>query len=117
MKKCIAVDLDGTLAFYDGWRGEEHIGEPIPDMVTRIKHWLREGDEVVIFSARCDCVDNFKEITRIHKYLKKIGLPPLQVTNRKLKKFTEIWDDRAIRVEKNTGRISSQRKIRRGDIL
>lgn len=32
-----AVDLDGTLAHYDGWRGEDHIGDPIPPMVERIK--------------------------------------------------------------------------------
>jgi hypothetical protein len=25
----IGVDLDGTLAHYDGWKGIDHIGEPI----------------------------------------------------------------------------------------
>ena len=33
----IAVDLDGTLAYYDVWRGEEHIGSPISDMFFRVK--------------------------------------------------------------------------------
>ena len=28
-KAWIGVDLDGTLARYDGWKGIEHIGEPI----------------------------------------------------------------------------------------
>lgn len=28
--KTIAVDLDGTLARYDGWKGIHHIGEPFP---------------------------------------------------------------------------------------
>ncbi len=27
-----AVDLDGTLAFYDEWRGADHIGAPIIPM-------------------------------------------------------------------------------------
>ena len=32
MSGWIGVDLDGTLAFYDMWRGMEHIGKPIPAM-------------------------------------------------------------------------------------
>ena len=32
----IAVDLDGTLARYDGWKGIDHIGDPIPLMVSRV---------------------------------------------------------------------------------
>lgn len=26
----IYVDLDGTLAKYNGWKGPENIGEPVP---------------------------------------------------------------------------------------
>ena len=36
----IGVDLDGTLAHYTGWRGEDHIGKPILPMLLRIKMWL-----------------------------------------------------------------------------
>ena len=28
--KWIGVDLDGTLAEWDGWHGHQHVGEPIP---------------------------------------------------------------------------------------
>jgi hypothetical protein len=48
----IGVDLDGTMAYYDGWKGADHIGEPIPAMVERVKRWLAEGREVRIFTAR-----------------------------------------------------------------
>ena len=51
-KGYIAVDLDGTLAFYDHWRGVEHVGEPIPAMVQRVRQWLSEGKDVRIFTAR-----------------------------------------------------------------
>lgn len=38
----IGVDLDGTLAIYDVWRGANHIGEPVPtymiDSVTIVEH-------------------------------------------------------------------------------
>jgi len=39
MNPWIGVDLDGTLAVYDGWRGPEHIGPPVPAMVERVKRW------------------------------------------------------------------------------
>ena len=42
----IGVDLDGTLAYYDYWRGPEHIGEPIPAMLERVQRWLAEGKDV-----------------------------------------------------------------------
>lgn len=48
----IAVDLDGTLAHYDHWRGPEHIGHPVPRMVEFVKGLLASGREVRIFTAR-----------------------------------------------------------------
>jgi hypothetical protein len=51
----IGVDLDGTLAHYDGWKGADHIGAPIPAMVERVKGWLAEGKTVKIFTARAYC--------------------------------------------------------------
>ena len=48
----IGVDLDGTLAYYDGWKGPEAIGEPIPRMVDRVLGWVNEGREVRILTAR-----------------------------------------------------------------
>ena len=38
-KGWIGVDLDGTLAEYHGWQGIEHIGEPIPKMMARVRRW------------------------------------------------------------------------------
>ena len=40
MQGWVGVDLDGTLATYDEWRGIEHVGEPIAPMVERVKRWL-----------------------------------------------------------------------------
>ena len=51
-KGWIGVDLDGTLAYYDQWRGEHHVGEPILPMLDRVKKWLSEGREVRICSWR-----------------------------------------------------------------
>ena len=45
-------DLDGTLAKYDGWKGIDHIGEPVELMVARIKTMHDEGKVVKILTAR-----------------------------------------------------------------
>lgn len=108
----IGVDLDGTLAVYDEWSGPEHIGAPIPLMVDRVKRWLAEGRLVRIFTARVshDGTDQrIKEATAarcaIHDWcLLHIGRV-LPITNLKDYAMLELWDDRAVQVEANTGQI------------
>jgi len=97
----IGVDLDGTLARYTGWKGSTHIGAPIPRMVKRIRRWVGHGKKVKIFTARAD---DEKSVNAIKKWLKAHELPALEVTNLKDEHMTELWDDRAVSVEKNTGR-------------
>ena len=45
-------DLDGTLAKYDGWKGIDHIGEPVTPMVELIRRMHDEGKVVKIMTAR-----------------------------------------------------------------
>lgn len=45
-------DLDGTLAKYDGWRGVDHVGEPVKPMVDLVKRMYDEGEAVKIMTAR-----------------------------------------------------------------
>jgi hypothetical protein len=47
----IGVDLDGTLAHYDVWKGPEHIGDQVVNMLERIKTWIENGNRVKIFTA------------------------------------------------------------------
>lgn len=106
----IGVDLDGTLAHYDGWKGADHIGDPIPTMVERVKGWLREGWRVKIMTAR---VWSDGSMTRnreayiatkyIHNWcLENLGTV-LEVTCQKDFEMISLWDDRAVRVVCNTG--------------
>ena len=96
-----AVDLDGTLAYYDGWKGIHHIGEPIPAMMSRVRHWLDEGKEVRIFTARVNnCLSAVKPI---QDWLEKHGLPRLAVTCEKNLSMVELWDDRCRQVVPNEG--------------
>jgi hypothetical protein len=99
-KEWIGVDLDGTLAYYDEWRGEEHIGRPIQPMVERVKQWLGEGKTVKIFTARATTKS---AIPFIRKWCKKHLGVALEVTSIKDQGMIELWDDRAIQVIKNKG--------------
>lgn len=104
--KCwIGVDLDGTLAFYDRWRGERHIGAPVPAMLARVKAWLAAGMEVRIFTARVS--GHHAEAREVEEAIKAwcrehVG-QALPVTCTKDYQMVELWDDRAVQVRKNTG--------------
>lgn len=94
------VDLDGTLAHYEGWKGPDHIGEPIPAMLARVRTWLAEGKQVRIFTARA-CIPD--QIPPVKAWLAKHGLPDLEVTNQKDYGMIALWDDRCVQVIPNTG--------------
>lgn len=97
----IGVDLDATLAHYEGWKGSGHIGDPIPRMVERVRAWLKAGKEVKIFTARA-CVP--EEIPLIQDWLENVaGLPRLPVTNVKDFRMLQLWDDRVVQVRPNKG--------------
>lgn len=123
MSGWIGVDLDGTIAEYTGCQGAAHIGNPVPAMVERVKRWLAEGRTVKIFTARV----SFPDIPLIGKSMdvvdaagrkfeadmareaiklwckEHIGVE-LEITNEKDYGMIELWDDRAVQVEPNTGR-------------
>jgi hypothetical protein len=99
-KGWIGVDLDGTLAYYDKWRGADHIGEPIKPLLKRVKEVIAAGSTVKIFTARASEKEN---IPHIKAWCKKHGLGDLEVTNVKDFAMTELWDDRAKQVIKNKG--------------
>lgn len=106
----MASIFDATLAQYDGWQGEEHIGDPVPAMLDRVKSWLEHGHPkygrvgVKIFTARVADPRRTNVRTVIERWcLEHIG-EVLEVTNEKDYGMIELWDDRAVQVEPNTGR-------------
>jgi hypothetical protein len=107
MSGWIGVDLDGTLAHYEGWLGLDHIGEPIEPMMKQVHEWLEKGFEVKIFTARVAVTGPLKEevVMHIHNWCVKHGLPPLEVTNVKDFGMVELYDDKAFHVRPNTGEI------------
>lgn len=107
MSGWIGVDLDGTLARYDGWEhNHNQIGEPIQPMLRRVIGWLSNHQDVRIFTARASASgSDYVEQTRLIEEwcLKHIG-KALPITCKKDFGMIELWDDRAVSVEMNTGR-------------
>ena len=104
----VGVDLDGTLAYYDQWRGIDHIGDPIPLMVERVKLMLEQGIDVRIFTARVCDMHPQEEIDKFLRAITKwtmthIGTQ-LPVTCTKDFSMVLLYDDRAVTVEHNTGK-------------
>jgi hypothetical protein len=95
----IGVDLDGTLAHYDGWK-DGAIGEPIKLMAERMFTWIKSGQEVRIVTARG--VDD--ERIRVQQWLWDKFRLMIPVQNTKTFRMHELWDDRAVQVVPNTGR-------------
>ena len=107
----IGVDLDGTLAKYEEWEGCDHVGEPIWPMVRRVKEWIAAGLNVRILTARVSFPENNAKrqyeaataMIAIQQWCETYLGKCLPVTCRKDYAMIELWDDRAVQVERNTG--------------
>lgn len=117
-------DLDGTLAKYDGWRGIDHIGEPVKPMVELIKRMHDEGKVVKIMTARIaphkledgtvgeayvTVPDGEKGATRnyAHQFINdwchfNLGFIP-EIVYQKDHLMLELYDDRVKQVVPNEG--------------
>lgn len=104
----IGVDLDGTLAHYEHWVSETHIGAPIAPMVARVKAWLDAGKDVRIFTARAFDLEGTPRraaVAAIEAWcLEHLGAV-LRITCRKDFQMVCLYDDRCRQVEENTGRL------------
>ena len=120
MSGWIGVDLDGCLAHYDGWKGVNYIGAPIPKMVERVRRWLAEGQEVRIFTARVaatgeraegnsgliDSAEFAAAQERLIQDWCELHLGRrLRVTAVKDYGMVALYDDRCVQVRMNTGEL------------
>ncbi len=111
----VGADFDGTLvtippggAYYDGG-GYTDPCRPVEVMVARVKEWLAEGREVRIVTARVSSYHPLYIRERQQQIIREwcelyLG-QPLKVTSEKDPEMVCLYDDRAVAVERNTGRI------------
>lgn len=98
----IGVDLDGTLAHYDGWKDGE-IGRPIGPMIDRVRQWLTDGREVRVFTARVAVPQPGVHAAIEAWCVEHIGAA-LPITCQKDYAMIELWDDRCVQIIPNTGK-------------
>ncbi len=101
MKKTVCVDLDGVLAHYDGWKGVDHIGDPIKGALEFLVE-LRKEYIVSIFTTRCNPNANkgytVEELAdKVKAWLDENEMPYDDVYTEQGKPLCEAFiDDRAI---------------------
>lgn len=88
-KQHFAIDLDGTLLQYDGWKGETVFGDAMPGAIPWVNHRLANGHKITVFTTRT----NFEQVQQA---LIERGFPKLEVTNVKSPSFSVFIDDRAV---------------------
>lgn len=74
----VALDLDGVLCPYDGWKGLDHFNDPFPGAVEFTRELAQQAD-ILIFTSRC-CAElrkpmtaNFVANTIVREWLNKHG--------------------------------------------
>ena len=104
------VDFDGTLAVHKTEDGMSELGAPVPKMLEQVKAWLTKGEKVKIFTARVNPKSHNQgeaaadaQRKAIQAWCKKWIGSALEVVCDKDHLAKEIWDDKAVRVEKNRG--------------
>ena len=94
--RTIAVDFDGVLAEYSGWKGVEVLGAPRMDVIKVLRVLRQEGWKIVVHTTRSEqhIIDYlslhdipYDEINRNSHYPTAGGKPVATV----------YWDDRAVR--------------------
>jgi hypothetical protein len=101
----IGVDFDGTLATYDGYKGDEHTGAPVEPIVRLVRKWLHDGKLVKLFTAR-------KPHPALRKWMREHLGQVLEITNVKDPGMILMLDDRAIGVERNTGKLDNEKRLK-----
>jgi hypothetical protein len=105
----ICVDLDGCLARYDGWRGQEHIGDPLPGALAAIRELHAAGHRLIIYTCRCgnyereqygDGLSREQSAEIVRAWLSRHGFPgELDVYLGDGKPMADMYvDDKAVRV-------------------
>jgi len=97
----IGVGLDGTLAQRGDHGLQGPIGDPVPNMVVRVKDWVKHKRlRVRILTPRAATEAGAAEV---EAWLGQQGLDWLDFTHAKDLHMVEFWDDRAVQIISNTG--------------
>lgn len=90
----IAVDFDGVIADYDGWKGPEILGSPRHDVIVALRQLRSQGWKIIVYTTR--------GIDELRPYLIEHDIPFDEIncnsayqTGGSKPVATVYWDDRA----------------------
>jgi hypothetical protein len=108
-REWIGVDFDGTLVKTMDYKGIVDLrkGEPVMAMVQRVRDWLDDGKNIRIMTARVCGQAGPENAAKHRKVVEDFCLEHfgerLVVTHEKDFDMVELWDDRAVQVERDEG--------------
>lgn len=95
LRRTIAVDFDGVIANYDGWKGPGVLGDPREDVVKTLCELSAEGWKIIVHSTRGE--------EEIGGYLARHAIPYDEINRNSdyrttgFKPVADIyWDDRSV---------------------
>lgn len=95
-RRTIAVDFDGVIAEYDGYKGPGVLGEPRADVREALLLLRAEGWKIVIHTTRSN--------DEVGEYLRQNAIPHDEINSNSdyrtqgVKPVADVyWDDRAVR--------------------
>jgi hypothetical protein len=95
-RRTIAVDFDGVISEYDGWKGPGVLGAPRTDVVQVLSTLRQEGWKIVVHTTRAE--------GEIEDFLKQHAIPFDEINCNSdyrtggAKPVADVyWDDRAVR--------------------
>ncbi len=96
LPRTIAVDFDGVIADYDGWKGTGVLGPPRRDVLEALRVLHAEGWKIIVHTTRGEM--------EISGYLAEHGIPHHEINRNSdystlgAKPVADVyWDDRALR--------------------
>ena len=99
--KVLAIDMDGTLAHENKWRGIGHFGEPINETVNDLLRERENGARIIIHTCRINGTKKFPmswQKKNIERWLKHHNIPYDEIwTGRGKPEADEYWDNKAVR--------------------
>lgn len=97
----ICVDLDGTILEYDGWKGPDHFGEPLPGAYEALSNLKAAGWLIIIYTTRGNEEDVAMQLKKHNLPFHYINYTPYQPPGSNAgKPIADVYlDDRAIRFE------------------
>ena len=94
-RRTIAVDFEGVIAQYDGWKGRGVLGAPRPDVVQALGTLRDEGWKIIVHTSRGGA--------EIGRYLAQHQIPHDEINSNSdyptggVKPVADVyWDDRAV---------------------